>query len=206
MPGETQSFARDGLNEALRDFGVDTDAQGLDTPRQAWFVIGLGDVRLNYQPAFRAKAITKLQIPAGGAGLYGGALIFAPPTGLWVTSLQISAGATAVWAIVNPGVAATYAAWALAVTWTAWTDTGENLVNSSLVTPGLLTRSSLYGTADATAPIQPGAIDAVGEMQSNIPLWVPGGDCLYIQNFAANASMNVNLAIHFVAQNPGRIP
>lgn len=203
-----RTIQRDGLSQALGDFGVDSAPQVATLGDFVIPTIQLQDLTLNYEPALRARVSLYCAAPAGGANFHSGVSIQADMGGFWLLAAQhlSSTGLSVVWVMEAP------------VTFAVPLPIGGNSVGSSpgqaivgdVNTPAFF-RSALQGAWD---PILPGLapINYAGWVLDprmahvTRPIWVPGNCYLHAFQNAANAAAVISLDIQVPAVSTGFWP
>lgn len=196
---------RDGLIEALLDFGIDMDARGLDVPLSAPPVIQLQDLSLNYQPAIRARLLTRVLL-AGAAATFTGVSVKADSRGFWVTGcVNLSATGVQLWVFSTAFVTA-----GTPLGWNAiGDDAGQSRLGDACVDffggqQALMANNIGAGPSLAGYQIPP--VQAANQCPGLFPLWVPGNSFLNIASPFANTAIDVSVALQMPSMNPGRLP
>lgn len=197
------NLSRDGLFEALDDFGVDMSATGLVVAQVVSPVISLVDLSLNYKPAVRAKLFGRFQPPAS-VGNVGGFQLQAGFGGMWVLSVSNQGTTTCLlWVDANP---AGFTGNLVAGSFSIFGDSpGEVRVGGSADDFfGGAVGSNRSGTKIGLPTT--GYVLRVDNVPTIFPFFVPGQMWLNCMGLAVNVGLDLSVALQMPASNAGRLP
>ena len=215
------NFKRDGLIEALEDFGVDMNWQGLEMALACVPVVSLGSIEHQLPPAIAARGYTNATAAAGGAATWTGLSITSLPTGFWLLGLRnnIANAVRGVRFSVNPGSGGSAiipgAVSPLSFNWLG-DEPGEAGFGQG-VTPGSGPGPFLAATQVGVSVVDPSSFhpglyfhleSALNSPVGNLarPVWVPGNCILNVFSDTANQSLDVSMEIEIPASTAGVFP
>ena len=211
-------FFKQGLIEALQDFGIDVSSLGR-VPMLAdlsMLTVAIGNLALNYEPTLNARAFAVVDIPAGGAGQISIISFQVRQEGLWLTDLwnQRINGRALFLEVTGPGGRRLVGA-GTTFNWQFFgQEAGEVAASQGVTDPftyfnKVTTFVPAYGYTNIVPPLTgatmrvQNTINSAHNNMPGLPLWIPGNSWLNIYSDTVNDQLNCTIGVQFPASCPG---